>query len=395
MSQSVIEYLVGQDLYFIPLHSVHNGVCTCLSSECPSPGKHPLIKFNWKIVATNDLEKINRWMKNNKHLNFAVATGRKSKITDKYLVVVDVDKGASNIDVVSRLPTTFSYKTGSGGYHYWYWSKYPVKNSVSLVEHKVDIRGKNGYVVIPPSKNILGDYEFLSSETQEIAELPKFIYDHVFVQKTTDREKSPKSSKKTKELTALASKWSEYSIPEIRKLIQSGESIPCGVRNVTCFRVLASERAKGALELTTLLKVGKEIQAKMEESETFNDEEIENIARSVMRYPAYNNSHQKVNQCYIRWLEKNGTEVDDVYKDKLCNLDDKFFASCLCKTEGLKFGTCSLKQLMEAREKFFKSNDFPTFSSYKPQLMAKKLEELGFRKIRTASGNVWAISINV
>jgi hypothetical protein len=365
-----------------------------MNEECPSPGKHPLLRFNWKIVATNDLEKINRWRERNKYLNFAIATGRKSPITEKYLVVVDVDKNQH--DIIAKLPRTFSYKTGGGGYHFWYWSKYLLKNSVSLLDKNVDIRGKNGYVVIPPSKHILGNYELISSEVEEIADLPKFIYEHVFSKKLEGKEIVDASKKQKKgETSALINQWTEYSVPYIRQLIAAGNIIPSGVRNVTCFRILASERAKGTLELGALIGVAKELRKVMEQSETFTDEEIDIIARSAMKYPAYNNAHEKVNQCYIRWLEKNGIKVDDNYKMQLSQLDDAFFAKCLTKTDGLKSGAVSLKNISLAREAYFKSNDLTTFSIYKPQLLAKKLEEMGFKRIRTAKGNLWAVSIHV
>ena len=159
-------------LYILPLYSIRDGgACSCGKADCGAPGKHPLFRYNWKIIATNDQEKIKNWFQSYNKMNFGLATGRYSKITEKYLIVIDVD--APEHEVLNHLPETFCYRTGSGGWHLWYWSKYPIKNSVSLFAEKVDVRGTDGYVVIPPSKHKKGSYA--SIKNVPVADLPESV----------------------------------------------------------------------------------------------------------------------------------------------------------------------------------------------------------------------------
>ena len=147
MVEKILSVILRYGLEVFPLCSVVGGVCTCRNPSCTSPGKHPLLRVSWKAIATSDEGRIRDWFSRFDRLNYAVATGRKLKTNQKYLVVVDVD--ASEHPILSELTPTFSYRTGGGGYHFWYWADIPVRNSVAIVP-KVDIRGTNGYVVIPP-----------------------------------------------------------------------------------------------------------------------------------------------------------------------------------------------------------------------------------------------------
>ena len=51
--------------------------CTCKDLTCKKIGKHPLLKENWKNIATRDYEKILQWKKKYPSCNFAILTGRK------------------------------------------------------------------------------------------------------------------------------------------------------------------------------------------------------------------------------------------------------------------------------------------------------------------------------
>jgi hypothetical protein len=87
MIEKVLSKILDNGLYVIPLFSVDNGICTCKDPKCSSPGKHPLFHINWKYVASCDKEKILGWMERYHKLNYAVATGRRSKITDKLFII--------------------------------------------------------------------------------------------------------------------------------------------------------------------------------------------------------------------------------------------------------------------------------------------------------------------
>ena len=183
----ILDVIFKYDLQLIPLRSVINGKCSCGNDKCPSKAKHPLFNFSWKIVATNDRAKIENWLIKYKDLNFGVPTGRFSTVSGKYLVAIDID--AAEHELIASLPPTFCYKTGGGGYHFWYWSKTPIKNSVSLIANKVDVRGTGGYVVVPPSKHVSGiNYELLPTSINEIADLPEKLAQLLKIKTTKQQE---------------------------------------------------------------------------------------------------------------------------------------------------------------------------------------------------------------
>jgi len=377
------------DLYFIPLHSYNKKTktCTCNNQKCSSPGKHPYVKFNWKTIATNDLDKVSKYYTANSDINFGIATGRKSSITGKYLTVVDVDD--SSHPILKTLPATLSYKTGSGGFHYWYWSKYPVRNSVSGLAPKVDIRGKDGYVVVPPSKHKSGNSYSFTNFSNSIADLPDFIVDFIKAKKTPTIksviEAKPKVDKK------IYSLWSVMTIPQIRNLLKSPTAvIPSGVRNSVIHRLLSSDRAKGYdrqhLELQSQV-----YRQRCANNEDITDDELQKIIGSVMKYEPFNTSHDNVNAEFFKWKEVRGQKIDTETKTLISSLDEKFF-SLLDKLPDLSVGI-PLSTIINERNQFMQSNGLSSFSNYRPQLLAKKLESLGFSRSRTNKGNVWNISL--
>jgi hypothetical protein len=68
------------------------------------------------------------------------------------LVVVDVDPDHGGRLDPDLMPPTASVRTGSGGWHAYYWHPgVPVLNSQGRLAAGVDVRGDGGYVVAPPS----------------------------------------------------------------------------------------------------------------------------------------------------------------------------------------------------------------------------------------------------
>ena len=154
IKEKIISFISTNDLYMFPLHSIYNGQCTCGNTSCASPGKHPLLKYNWKYSCTNKTENIKKWFAKT-NVNYAIATGKLSEKTGKRLIVIDIDNPQH--EFLKNLPKNFRYQTGSGGWHYWFWTKYSISNSVSYLADKVDVRGANGYVIIPPSIHRTGN----------------------------------------------------------------------------------------------------------------------------------------------------------------------------------------------------------------------------------------------
>jgi len=385
-AETITDIVLKNELYILPLYSIReNGVCSCGKEDCSAPGKHPLFRYNWKIIASNKPDKILDWFEAYNKMNFGLATGRLSKVTNKYLVVIDVD--AQEHPFIKTLPNTFSYRTGSGGHHFWFWSKYPIKNSVSLLADKVDVRGTDGYVVIPPSKHKKGWYAKINNV--DIADLPQNVLATLLAKpqpKTTAKVKPRVKSPPTNQFKT----WTQEPVPVIRTMMQT-MLIPNGIRNVVMHRLLSSDRAKGCLK-AELEQNARTYIKRVENPETFLNE-IATIVESVMKYPAYNNSHEKVNQLYVTWLKKNkknGAAPANLLQ-QLQTLDDKFFS--LLQPSDVKLHRCTLDQVIETRLTWIKAQGLTNFSNYKQQLLAKKLVDLGFKRHRTAKGNFWNINL--
>ena len=382
--QTILDVILKNQLYILPLYSIREGICTCGKTDCSAPGKHPLFRYNWKVIASNKAEKVLDWFDAYNKMNFGLATGRLSKVTNKYLVVIDVD--AQEHPFIKTLPNTFSYRTGSGGWHFWFWSKYPIKNSVSLLADKVDVRGTDGYVVIPPSKHKKGTYNTINDV--EIADLPQPIVSLLF---TKPQPKIVAKKTKTKPVTPTIqhNMWVTQPVPNIRDMMQT-KLIPEGVRNVVMHRLLSSDRAKGCLK-QDLENNALNYLKRFENPQTFKNE-LSAIINSVMTYPAYNNNHEKINEQYVAWLKKNSktkTPPKDLL-NILTMLDDEFFALLAAlprSTQG-----CSLNEILDARKAYMSSKGHKDFiSNYKPQLLGKKLISLGFKRMRTAKRNLWNV----
>lgn len=384
--QIISDIILKNELYILPLYSIREGgVCSCGKEDCSAPGKHPLFRYNWKVIASNKPEKVLSWLESYTKMNFGLATGRLSKITNKYLVVIDVD--SQEHPILNTLPNTFSYRTGSGGHHFWFWSKYPIKNSVSLLASKVDVRGTDGYVVIPPSKHKKGNYNGINNTS--IADLPQWVISILLAKPQT---KVITKEKKTVQGTApspVYNVWIKESVPVVRDMMKT-TLIPEGIRNVVMHRLLSSDRAKGCLK-SELEVNARNYLKRFEKPQTFSND-VPGIIVSVMTYPAYNNSYEKINEQYVSWLIKN-YKTRKPPKDLLATLtilDNEFFG--LLAASPRSSSGCSLDEILAARKAYMSSKGHIEFiSNYKPQLLAKKLISCGFKRMRTAKRNVWNV----
>lgn len=152
----------------MPLHAVINGRCDCNKDTCASPGKHPRTMRGLKDAST-DADTVRKWWGMWPNANIGVATGTASGI-----IVIDVDDiSAGGLDG-KDLPPTVTQETGSGGVHYIY--RHPgdrrVKSSVRVVPG-ADSRADGGYIVVPPSNHVKGDYRWtISPEDMAPADAP-------------------------------------------------------------------------------------------------------------------------------------------------------------------------------------------------------------------------------
>ncbi len=181
------EAYADKHLPVLALHFLRDdGACSCAEAHaCTRPGKHPFVYRskaglvgcpNGVLDATTDPAKLRDLFRVFPRLNIGIATGAASQWT-----VVDVDAGKEPgavrafRDLVAAwgLTPTLSSVTGSGGRHYVYHhapgDDVPSKQGIST---GIDIRGRRGYIVAPPSLHVSGHrYEWIRTHTR-LEELP-------------------------------------------------------------------------------------------------------------------------------------------------------------------------------------------------------------------------------
>lgn len=390
VTDCIKQVILENKFHILPLFSVRpNNTCSCGKLDCPSPGKHPLLRYNWKIVASNKPEKVEEWLSLSHKMNFGLATGRKSEKTGKYLVVVDVD--AAEHPIIKELSFTFHYRTGSGGWHFWFWTSAPTKNTASHLADKVDTRGQDGYVVIPPSKHVRGAYGEVSHNN--IQDLPEKFLKALSARKTTKTNKKPAATKTQPHPNSPLSDWTSGTVESVREKMKT-EIVPVGVRNIVLHRLLSSDRAKGA-ERSSLEKNSRAYLKQFENYTDFFDEATQ-VIDSVMKYPAFNTSFEKVNEIYFSWLKKNkpNMKVEPEEVRALKNGDKEFFSSLRPWSGDNNTPRSSLQEITQARMLFLREEKrLVHVSNYKPQLLAKKLTSLGFTRTRTAKANLWNVAL--
>lgn len=155
------------------------------------PDKKPLTKNGFKD-ASLDLEKISAWHKEYPGANWGMPTG---PTTDggAGLVVIDIDApthkskadGFATWDILrdqhSDPIQTITVKTGGGGRQLYF--NYPVghlvKSGTNVLGAGIDVRGRGGYVIVPPSITD-APYTFELSPTEtELSDLPMWILSRV------------------------------------------------------------------------------------------------------------------------------------------------------------------------------------------------------------------------
>lgn len=380
----------------IPLYGIKDsGICACREGKsCRSPGKHP-ISGNWQKQGSLNKEEILSWFVGNKVRNLGVLTGKRNSKNGKYLLVLDIDAVDHPLFSVYSTKTLWQ-RTGRGGSHLFFWCDTLVSNSASLLGENLDIRGKNGLVVAAPSKHISGN-SYVLSENLEIIDFPTELREKLEVS-YLERGKNKKKEKSKTDSLVSSSKvrvdnqtwqfWNKIEPSAAIEAMNLGYTVPVGVRNVVMHRLLSSFRGRGLLR-DQLEEKARELCKFFDKPEEFLEEALQMIDKSILRYPAYNNNHEKVNSVYISWLRKNNFK-SQITLEELEKLDGAFFGG-LRKCKDGETGL-SLDEISKIRSEFFISSGIKKFSNYKLQLLAKKLESLGFKKKRTASCNIWLVS---
>jgi hypothetical protein len=145
----------------------------------PCLGKKPLVGWQFMQRYRVKREKVVEWFTAYPGASIGIVTGELSG-----LCVVDVDwlKGADGRkdlaaseeteELMEALPTTYTVRTGSGGFHLYY-AYAPMRNSAKLYHKQMDTRGDGGFVVAAPSVHEETGEEYRVIKDLPLAPLPE------------------------------------------------------------------------------------------------------------------------------------------------------------------------------------------------------------------------------
>ena len=181
---AILLWFPRNGFHVFPVHGIRDdGRCTCGKEECPNAGKHPYsaIVPNGLKDSTNDPATVLRWYRSVPGLNWGMRTGAISGV-----VVLDIDErhdgDLSLRDLQERYgrhTPSWAVITGGGGLHiYFAHPGTEVRNSAGTIGKGLDVRGENGYVLIPPSRHRSGNrYRWDSAGTpaHELAPMPGWM----------------------------------------------------------------------------------------------------------------------------------------------------------------------------------------------------------------------------
>lgn len=179
LGRAALEY-AARGWRVFPLHGIVRGRCTCARADCPSPGKHPLVRRG-HYDATNDELAIRDWWRGWRRANIGLVTGAESGIA---VVDVDLPTAFASLDrLVAAAPgTTLTGLTGGGGIHLFYATEDPeLGNSAGRLPGLdgdlpgVDLRANGGYVVVPPSAHRSGGRYVWLDDRRQIAPAPAWL----------------------------------------------------------------------------------------------------------------------------------------------------------------------------------------------------------------------------
>jgi putative DNA primase/helicase len=249
--------LAALGMRVFPAHTVHKGRCSCNSTQCQNPGKHP--RFGgWQTEATTDPAQIRRWRSTLPQANWGYAVDG---------AVLDVDPrngGDESVMQLQRdhgpLPDTWRSLTGGGGEHHYFTlpEGVTVKSGPLAGYPGLDIKTVGSLVIAPGSVHASGRrYEWDGAAHPE--DIPR----------------------------AGAPAW----LIELARRPHAVETAPASDdapitqnRNVTLTSIAGRLRAAGlshgAIEAALLATNEERCQP------CLDDGEVLSIARSVARYPA-------------------------------------------------------------------------------------------------------------
>lgn len=238
IASTAIAYL-GRGWAVVPLHDVSAGACSCGSTDpvhvWKQGGKHPLYE-RWQTSPMRDPAAVREQWAGRPGANIGIVTG---VVSGFWVLDVDPDNGghtalAALVAAYGPLPETYTVLTGSGGMHYYFalpdWEPTASRGRLPV---GLDVRGKGGQVVAPPSVSSKGPYR-VGSDTV-IAPAPAWLLDMI----RPVRAESYSSVTKLEDGPAAGGpdRARGYASAAVRAELGELARAPAGTRNETAFRV--------------------------------------------------------------------------------------------------------------------------------------------------------------
>lgn len=157
----------------LPLHHKNGDACSCGRPDCASPAKHPRLAHGLKEAST-ELVVVSEWWSRWPNANIGLVTGVAFDVLD-----IDGDEGRANFrqalaEQDQALPEGPRTRTGGGGSHILFATT-GGGNRAGILP-KVDWRGRNGYIVAPPSIHQSGNaYQWRTDADIAVPVAPQWL----------------------------------------------------------------------------------------------------------------------------------------------------------------------------------------------------------------------------
>lgn len=149
--------------HIFPCWWVEAGACACGDPECKSKGKHPIPAAapHGCYDASIDIRKIRNWWRRYPEANIGLHCGPSGVLA----MDLDIYKETYLQPEVEKLITpededTVTNLTPSPGQHLIFGADIQYGNHNKLLPPGIDIRGRGGYIMLPPSTHLMGVYQW-------------------------------------------------------------------------------------------------------------------------------------------------------------------------------------------------------------------------------------------
>jgi putative DNA primase/helicase len=262
MIDRALDLVQTQKLQIFPLHTPNpkDGLCTCGDIKCENQGKHPRTANGFQDSSSSP-DVIRQWWARWGNANIGIPTGKTN-----HIVVLDVDprhggdKSLAKLEAkYGKLPSTFTVKTGSGGFHF-YFSRFTgpkiksVTNALGDEYPGIDIKGEGGYVVGAGSLHVSGGrYEVMNDV--DLVDVPDWLETLLISPPNITGNNSP---------------------------FKAPDHIENGTRNTNLYRIGCSLVNKGIGDAAVLAALREENRVKC--SPPHNDGEVVTIAKNACAF---------------------------------------------------------------------------------------------------------------